>query len=143
MLFATDDWAQALRAELEGSASYRKAASGWTHGPIALVVRAAPALGLHTATGLWLDIDSGRCRAARIVSDREAGQAPFCITGEYRDWKSVVKRQLDPMKAVVSRKLQLRGSLFTLLRYVPAAMELVGSAQRVRTEFHDEARAVT
>ena len=139
MVFASDEWAQAFRAEIEDSATYRKAAASWRHGPIALVVRSAPAVGVPAPVALWLDIQSGRCRAAKLVSEREAAAAPFCITGEYRDWKSVIRRELDPVKAIVSRKLLLRGSLFTLLRYVPAAMELVGSAQRVRTEFADEA----
>ena len=138
MRFATDEWAQAFRAKIEASASYRKAGAGWTHGPIAFVVRAAPATGVPTSIALWLDLHAGHCRSARVVPEAEAARAPFCITGDYRDWKAVVRRELDPVKAIVTRKLALRGSMFTLLRYVPAAMALVGCALEVPADFADE-----
>jgi len=138
MRFATDEWAQAFRAEIEGSAAYRKAGAGWKHGPIAFVVRAAPQVGVPDSIALWLDLEAGRCRSARLVPMSEAARAPFCVEGAYADWKAVVRRQLDPVKAIVTRRLALRGSMFTLLRYVPAAMELVGCALRVPAEFADE-----
>ena len=138
MRFATLQWAEAFRAEIEACAVYRKAGRGWTHGPIAFVVRAAPALGVPAPIALWLDLEAGRCRSARVVTIAEAARAPFCVEGAYADWQSVVRRQLDPVKAIVTRRLSLRGSLFTLLRYVPAAMALVGCALRVPAEFADE-----
>jgi putative sterol carrier protein len=138
MRFATQAWADAFRAEIEASQAYRRAAAGWKHGPVVYLVRAAPALGLPTAAALWLDLEAGRCRSARMTDEAEAARAPFCITGDYRDWKAVVRRQLDPIKAIMTKRLALRGSMFTLLRYVPAAMELVACAQRVPAEFSDE-----
>ena len=138
MQFATQAWADAFRAQIEDSPGYRKSGKGWTHGPIALVVRAAPGSGLPSAIGLWLDLDAGRCREARLVTAAEAARAPYCIEGDYADWKAVLRRTLDPVKAIVARKLSLRGSLFTLLRYVPAALELVACSTRVPTEFPDE-----
>lgn len=138
MRFATQEWAQAFRAEVEGSATYRKAGASWKHGPIAFLVRAAPQLGVPEPVGLWLDLEAGRCREARICSMSEAARAPFCVEGSYGDWKAVVRRELDPVKAIVTRRLALRGSLLTLMRYVPAAMELVACALRVPSEFADE-----
>src|SRR5690242_12525166 len=111
MRFATDEWAQAFRAEIENSAAYRKAAAGWKHGALAFVVRAAPALGVTEPIALWLDLEAGRCHGARIVSASEAARAPFCVEGAYADWKAVVRRELDPVKAIVTRRLALRGSL--------------------------------
>jgi putative sterol carrier protein len=138
MQFATVEWVDALRAQIDASATYRKAAASWTHGPLAFLVRAAPSLGVPKPIAMWMDLDSGRCRQARIVDEAEAARAPYCLTGDYRDWKAIVRRELDPVKAIVTRRLALRGSLWTIMRYVPAAMELVACAQRVPAEFADE-----
>jgi putative sterol carrier protein len=143
MDFATPAWADAFRAEIERSAAYRKAGSGWTHGAVVFLVRAAPALGVPSPIALWLDLERGHCKEAKIVGEAEGARAPFCITGEYRDWKAVVRRELDPIKAIVTRRLSLRGSLFTLMRYVPAAMELVACALRVPAEFADDRKGAT
>jgi putative sterol carrier protein len=141
MRFASDEWAQAFRAEIESSAAYRRAGAGWKHGALVFAVRAAPQLGMKDAIGLWLDLEGGRCRGARIVSLAEAARAPFCIEGNYADWKAVVRRELDPVKAILTRRLTLRGSLITVMRFVPAAMELVACAQRVPSEFADDVPA--
>ncbi|MEO6951330.1 MAG: SCP2 sterol-binding domain-containing protein [Polyangia bacterium] len=140
MLFATEEWAQAFRDKVEGSAAYRKAGAGWTHGPIVLAVRAAPALGLPAPVGLWLDLSGGHCREAKLVTMPEAARAPFCIEGNYADWKAVTQRRLDPIKAILTRKLSLRGSKLTLLRYVPAALALVDCALQVPVEFADDVK---
>jgi putative sterol carrier protein len=136
--FASPAWVDALRAEIDASTTYRKAAATWTHGALAFVVRPAASLGVPQALAMWLDLDAGRCRAARVVDEAESARAPYCLSGEYRDWRAIVRRELDPIKAIVTRRLALRGSLWTLMRYVPAAMELVSCAQRVPTRFADE-----
>jgi putative sterol carrier protein len=141
MRFATQAWADAFRAEIEASTTYRRVAASWKHGPVVYWVRAAPSLGLPSPIGLWLDLVAGRCRAARIIDEAEADRVSFCISGDYRDWKAVIRRQLDPIKAIMTRRLELRGSMFTLLRYVAAAMEMVACAQRVPAEFADETSA--
>lgn len=143
MRFVTEEWAQAFRAQIEASPAYRKAGAGWTHGPIVLAVRAAPALGLPTAVGLWLDLSGGHCQQAKLVTMKEAERAPFCIEGEYADWKAVTQRRLDPIKAILTRKLSLRGSKLTLLRYIPAALALVDCALQVPVEFADDQKART
>ena len=141
MRFATEEWAQAFRAEIEASSAYRKAGAGWRHGPIVLVVRAAPALGISSPVYLWLDLSGGHCQQARLVTLIEADRAPFCIEGDYADWKAIVQRRLDPIKAILTRKLSLRGSKLTILRYVPAALALVDCALQVPVEFADDEKS--
>jgi putative sterol carrier protein len=136
--FPSDEWAQAFRAEVNKSAVYRQAAAAWTFGPVALVVRKDPAIGLADDTAMWLDLDRGECKAARVVGSAEAAKAPFCITGEYARWKSVMKRELDPIKGMMQKKLELKGQMTTIVRFVNASKELVEAATRVPTQFLDE-----
>ncbi|MEK6606289.1 MAG: SCP2 sterol-binding domain-containing protein [Myxococcota bacterium] len=136
--FPSVEWVAAYKDALGASEAYRKAAAGWTHGAVALVTRADPAVGLAEDTAIWLDLDRGVCREARIASAAEAQQAPFCITGEYARWKQVLKKQLDPIQGMMQRKLELRGQMTIIVRFVLASKELVEAAQRVPTKFLDE-----
>src|SRR5438045_2364689 len=98
--FPSEEWARAFKDAVNASAPYRAAAATWTYGPVALVVRADPAIGLADDVGLWLDLEKGACKDARVVASAEAAKAPFCITGEYARWKSVLKKELDPIKGM-------------------------------------------
>ena len=136
--FPSEEWAQAFKAEVNSSPAYRAAAAAWTHGPVALVVRADPALGLAEDVGLWLDLDRGQCRAARVVGRDEAAKAPFCITGEYARWKLVMNRELDPIKGMMQKKLELKGQMTIIVKFVEASRQLVECSTRVPTQFLDE-----
>lgn len=139
LAFPSEEWVAACGAAIDGSAAYRTAAADWTHGPVALVVRAAPALGLTEPTGLWLDLDRGRCRTARLVTAPEAAQASFEITAAYETWKAVLRRELAPVAGILRGLLVLRGSLGVVVRNIATAEALVAAATTVPTRFLDDA----
>ena len=136
--FPSDEWAQAFKAVVNASPAYQKAAATWTFGAVALVVRADPAIGVPEDVGLWLDLEKGVCKEVRVVGRAEADKAPFCITGEYARWKSVMKKELDPIKGMMQKKLELKGPMTTIVKYVNASKELVEASTRVPTQFLDE-----
>jgi putative sterol carrier protein len=136
--FPSPEWAAAFKQVLDQSTAYRAAGRDWTHGPVALVVKADPALGIPDDVGLWLDLERGVCREARVVDRAEAEKAPFCISGEYSRWKAVIKKELDPIKGMMQKKLELKGQMTIIVKYVNASKELVEAATRVPTKFLDE-----
>jgi putative sterol carrier protein len=136
--FPSPEWAQDFKKVLDASAGYREAGKDWTHGPVALVVKADAGLGIADDIGLWLDLERGVCRDAKIVTRAEAEKAPFCISGEYSRWKSVIRKELDPIKAMMQKKLELKGQMTLIVKYVNASKELVECATRVPTQFLDE-----
>lgn len=136
--FPSPEWATEFKKEVQRSSAYKQAAATWTFGPVALLTRADPAIGLPEDVGLWLEIDRGNCKDVRVVSAAEAERAPFCITGEYARWKSVLKKELDPIKAMMQKKLELKGQMTTIVKYVNASKELVECATRVPTAFLDD-----
>jgi putative sterol carrier protein len=136
--FPSPEWASEFKRVLDGSAAYRTAGATWTHGPVALVIKADPAIGIADDVGLWLDLHQGVCREAKVVDRAEADRAPFCISGEYSRWKSVIRKELDPIKAMMQKKLELKGQMTTIVKYVNASKELVECATQVPTQFLDE-----
>jgi putative sterol carrier protein len=137
-VFPSAEWAAAYKLAIDRSPTYRTAGKDWTHGPLALVVKADPAIGLSEEKGIWLDLHQGVCRAARFVDRAEAQQAPFCITGEYGRWKQVMRKQLDPIQGMMQKKLELKGQMTIIVRFVAAAKSLVEASQDVPTRFLDE-----
>ena len=47
-------------------------------------------------------------------------------------------KELDPIKAMMQKKLELKGQMTTIVKYVNASKELVEAATRVQTRFLDE-----
>jgi putative sterol carrier protein len=136
--FPSAEWAAEFKQQVQQSAAYKQAAATWTFGAVALLTRADAAIGLPEDVGMWLDIERGNCSDVRVVSAAEAAKAPFCITGEYARWKSVLRKELDPIKAMMQKKLELKGQMTTIVKYVNASKELVEAATRVPTHFLDE-----
>ena len=135
--FPSEEWAQAFQNEINSSPAYQAAASTWTHGPVCLVVKADPHLGIAEEIGLWLDLDKGKCHAAHVVDGKKADTAPFTIRGEYDRWKQVMRKELDPIKGMMQKKLELKGQMTLIVKYVNASKELVEASTRVPTEFLD------
>lgn len=138
-LFPSESWIAAYKDALNASAEYRDAASSWRHGAIALVVLPEPSVGLGEPFGMWLDVEGGACRGAWRVSLEEARAAPYCITGTYERWRAVIANRLDPIAAMVTRRLELRGNLLVMMRYVFSAKAMVRCATQVPTLFREAA----
>ena len=138
--FPSSDWCTAYKAAINSNPAYQLAGKDWTHGVVAMVVKADPALRIPEDQGMWLDVHHGECRDCHLVSATEAHGAAFVIVADYAKWKSVIKKELDPIKGMMQGKLKLtKGHMPTIVKYVNASRELVESTSRVATKFRDEA----
>ncbi len=135
--FPSEEWVAKYKDAINASADYKVAGKDWTYGVIALICKAKPPV-LEKDIGIWLDLEKGVCRDARIVTPEEANKAPFCITGEYDRWKAVIKAELEPIKGMMQGKLKLKGNLPTIVRFVKAAQELVKATNSIDAKFLDE-----
>jgi putative sterol carrier protein len=132
----SEPWVNAYREAINKS-PYREAGKDWRSGVVALVVSKNPQIGLPEDVGVWLDLHEGQCREAFMCNAAKAATAPFCITGQYSQWKQVLLKQLDPIKGMMQGRLKLKGDLPTIVRYVKASQELVNAASTLDTEFLD------
>ncbi len=136
--FPSAEWVAAYGAAINASEPYRAASLNWTFGAVALVVAALPAIGLAEPVAIWLDLDRGVCREARLVPAGEAQGAPFILTAQYDRWKQIIRKEVGPIAAILQRKLSLQGSLPIVVRFVKSAEALVEVAAAVPTRFLDE-----
>jgi len=137
--FPSPEWATAYKDAINTNAAYKTAAKDWTHGPVAMVVKADPALRIAEDTALWLDVHQGECRDCRLIPATEAETASFIIVAPYALWKIVIRGELDPTKGMMQGRLKLtKGHMPTMVKYVTASKALVASTSRVATKFRDE-----
>jgi putative sterol carrier protein len=128
--FPSDEWLQALHAELNESKAYRAAAAKW-EGDLCFVVTAGP--GIPQDTYLYMDLWHGECRNAK-ASD-EPVNSEFTISAPLPTWKKVIQGQLDPIRAIMGRQLKLKGPMAKVLKSPKAAVELVNCAKTLDTEW--------
>ena len=137
--FPSAEWCAAYKDAINTNPRYKEAGKDWTHGVVAMIVKADPALGIAEDTGMWLDVDRGECKGCKLVSAAEAQGAAFVIVADYARWKTVIKKELDPIKGMMQGKLKLtKGHMPTIVKYVNSSRELVESTSRVPTRFRDE-----
>jgi putative sterol carrier protein len=139
-LFPSKDWTDAYADAVNANEAYRTAGKDWTHGKVAMVIKADPDAGIAEDTGMILDVGGGQCHGTKFVKGMESvEEAPFIIVAPYPMWKEVVKGLHDPIKAMMQGKLKLtKGHLPTMLKYVESSRQLVVSATKVDTSFADE-----
>ena len=136
--FPSEEWTTAYQEALNASESYKEAGKNWTHGPIALVVKAEPAIGVEQDTAFILDLHQGVCRKAWISDLEEANKQPFVITGSYAQWKMVMRKELDPIKGMMQGKLKLKGNLPYVVRYLKGVQESIRCLTELDSRFPDD-----
>lgn len=136
-LFPSDAWASAYQKAVNENPQYKSAGKDWTHGKVALVVKADPSISIEQDMAVLLDVHAGSCSSATYMSGEQArGSAAFAVEGPYDNWKQLIVLNQDPIKALMQGKLKLtKGHLPTLIRYVESSKQLLASAQNVATEF--------
>ena len=133
ILFGTDEWAKQLCAELNNSKAYAEAAKTW-EGDIYFVVEAKGSA-LTEDRYVYLDLWHGECRGAQRAANKDDFKPEFEFRGSVKTFKEVIDDGLDPIKAMLTRKLKLTGNMAKIMRNVKAANELVHCATFVSTEF--------
>ncbi len=137
--FPSAEWAAAYKDAINANAEYRLHGKDWTHGVVAFVVKADESLGIPEDTALWLDVHGGECRDVKLMPAREAEAAAFVMIAPYSMWKTVIKKEIDPIKAMMQNKIKLvKGHMPTIVRYVNSSRQLVESTSRVPTKFRDD-----
>ena len=130
--FPSDEWVKALMVKINESEAYRSAAKTW-EGDFYFIVE--PGGSLKERVILYMDLWHGECREAFVAPDESAKNPEFRISAPLSAWKQVITKQLDPIQAMMTRRLKLKGNMMKIMRAVKAAQELVNCCTQVPTEF--------
>lgn len=130
--FPSDEWIKAMMVDLNASQAYEDSARTW-EGDFYFIIE--PGGGLTDTVTLYMDLWHGKCRDAFQMDEPDRLTPVFRLSGPPATWKRVMTKQLDPMQALMTGQLKLKGNMSMVMRNVRAAKELVESCTRIDTEF--------
>ena len=99
---------------------------------------------------MWIGLYHGECTGARLLEEGEKfkvlakGEKPsggdmkeveYVYTSDYLSWVKILKKELDPIRALLSGQAKLQGDMAKVMRATRAASELVNSTTMFETEF--------
>lgn len=126
----TEPWLRALQRRLNESDAYHRAAAGWRW-PLGLGFLAEGDAPTRLAR---LSISAGHCEEISLVDQDEFDEIPFALRGPYSSWARVAEGGIEPMKAIVLKRIEFRGDTLVAMKYLPAAKELLACACELDTE---------
>jgi putative sterol carrier protein len=146
--FGTQEWVDQYVDAINSNEAYAKAADWWEGD---FVFQVDPHGGLTEQLRLWIGLHHGKCTGCKILKEDDevkllekgesAADHPFAVEYIYAAridvWEKIMKKELDPIRALLSGQAKLTGDMAKVLRATDAAKELVVSASTIETEFYD------
>jgi putative sterol carrier protein len=137
-VWPSEEWNDEYVKLINSSNEYREAAHDW-EGVVVYKFEAEPDKHLAEDVHGWYDLWHGECREGKQATAEEAATADYVISAPYSTWKQIVKKELDPVKALMQGKLKMKGDLAKAMRYTKATTILNDLATQVPdTEYLDE-----
>ena len=134
-LFPSAEWVDAFKDAVNASEAYRQSGADW-EGDFYFII--SPGQGLDEPARFYLDLWHGECREAYVVAGEEDRVPEFTVEGPIAVFRQIFDGKLDPIRALVSRKLRLKGNLGKVMRNVKATLDLVNAATAIDTVYPDE-----
>ena len=130
-IFPSMEWLQSLDVKLNSDERYADIAKKW-EGDIIIVIE--PEGNLKEQRIFYLDLWHGKCRGVAELKDASEKNAVFVLTATYENIKRILTGKLDPMQAMMTRKLTVKGNLAVMMRSVPTVLDFVRCARDITNE---------
>jgi putative sterol carrier protein len=131
-IFPSEEWLQGLKAKLNSDSCYSEIAKHW-EGDLFFFIE--PDGHLKEQLTFYLDLWHGTCRNVEYKPSTESHSNPsFTLTASYKDITAILTGNLNPMTAMMTSKLKVKGSMGYMMRNVPTVLDFVRVAQEVTTE---------
>jgi putative sterol carrier protein len=130
--FPSQEWLKALEARLNSDERYNQIAKNW-EGDLFFFIE--PQGNFKDRITFYLDLWHGKCR--KVDFNPSPGVYPnpgFTLTASYKDITAILTDKLNPMTAMMTSKLKVKGNMGYMMRNVPTVLDFVRVAQEVTTE---------
>jgi putative sterol carrier protein len=129
--FPSEAWLTALKDVLNSDTRYADVAKNW-EADLAFVVEADEP-GKPNLPLLYLDLWHGKCRSVRVYEpdETEFPKAKFLLRAPLHNLRKILAGELDPMQAMMTRRLIVEGNMAYMLRNVPTVLDFVRCARLV------------
>ena len=131
-IFPSEEWLTGLESKINSDVHYNEIAKNW-EGDLFFFIE--PEGNLDERLTFYLDLWHGTCRKVEYQPKPDSYPNPtFTLTASYKDIASILTGKLNPMTAMMTSKLKVKGSLGYMMRNVPTVLDFVRVAQEVTTQ---------
>ena len=128
----SDEWIKEFGKQVNSSKAYEESAKDW-EGDFIFIMEADSTL--PKTAYFFVGLLHGKSTDTALVESEDARPAQFKLAASFTTWRKIIEGKLDPIQAIMTGKLKLKGNLAKVLRYPKAAKELVNCVMQVPTEF--------
>ena len=127
--FPSKEWLEAFHNQLNNDQRYAEVAKNW-EGDVLFEVE--PDDGSSNNSFFHMDLWHGKCRAVQYYLDgEESPSSKFTLTATTSRYKSILNGELDPLQAMATRRLKVKGNMGYLLKNIPVVLDFVRCASLV------------
>jgi putative sterol carrier protein len=130
--FPTAEWIQALNEKLNSDERYAQVARNWEGD---MLFQVDPGGILTETAQFYLDLWHGKCRDAFVVDGTREVKPVFTLKAPYDNYVRLLKGELEPMQALLTRKIGVQGNMAVLMRSIPTVLDFVRCCREVTDSF--------
>jgi len=131
-VFPSEEWLKELEAKLNSDERYADVAKTW-EGDLIFFIE--PEGNLKEQLTFYLDLWHGSCRKAEYQPAADSYPNPtFTLTATYGNIAAILSGKLNPMTAMMTGKLKVKGSMGYMMRNVPTVLDFVRVTQEATKE---------
>ena len=136
MKFPSEEYIHAVMEVLNNDQQYSQVARNWEGDIIFLIEPDEGVEGQDLPMTLYFDLWHGKSRQVRFIEPdiEEIPDAAYTLTASRYNYLRVLRGELDPMQAMITRRLKVDGSMAYMLRNVPTVLDFVRCCGLVEIE---------
>jgi putative sterol carrier protein len=131
-IFPSEEWLKELEVKINTDKKYADVARNW-EGDLVFVIE--PEGNLKEQLTFYLDLWHGTCRKVDYKPALESYPNPvFTLSASYGNITAILSGKLNPMTAMMTNKLKVRGNMGYMMRNVPTVLDFVRVVQEATEE---------
>lgn len=129
--FPSEEWLERFKNKLNNDEQYARIARNW-EGDICIEVKSNSAI--ENSFIYYLDLWHGKCRKVESLQEIGNLEPAFVLTATFENITKILIGELDPMQAMMTRRLHVKGSMAYMMRNIPTVLDFVRCAREIPTE---------
>ena len=131
-IFPSEEWLKGLEIKINSDEKYANIAKNW-EGDLVFVIE--PEGSLKEQLTFYLDLWHGSCRKVEYKPALDSYPNPvFTLAASYHNITAILSGKLNPMTAMMTSKLKVKGNMGYMMRNVPTVLDFVRVVQEATEE---------
>ena len=134
--FPSEEWVDRLVTVLNSDQRYAEVARNWEGDMVVFIEPDENEGQPDLPMVIYIDLWHGKCRKAEIFDPSEADLplATFILKAPRSQFLKIFSGDLDPIQAMLTRRLKVEGNMAYMLRNIPTVLDFVRCCRIVEAE---------